>query len=168
MVSLSLARQQPQTSVCPPTRLTSLHALYSLSMADTATSDLQILSLGPSPADLARQILSHQAPKYTFSFTPFLRDTYRHGISPNRPTCKAYLQGHCPQGPSCPDKHPVNNTPSNYNNLVCKHWLRGLCKKGESCEFLHEFNLRQMPECAMWARNGYCSNGGKSCQYFTW
>jgi cleavage and polyadenylation specificity factor subunit 4 len=119
-----------------------------------------VLSLGPGPKDLARQILEHQAPSYTFAFTPFLLQTYRHGLDPNRPVCKAYLQGHCPLGASCPDKHTTVNSNSNFNNLVCKHWLRGLCKKGESCEFLHEYNLRKMPECNFFTRNGYCSNGG--------
>ncbi|KAH8899313.1 hypothetical protein GQ53DRAFT_586794, partial [Thozetella sp. PMI_491] len=49
-------------------------------------------------------------------------------------------------------------------SLVCKHWLRGLCKKGDSCEFLHEYNLRKMPECNFFVRNGYCSNGDE-CLY---
>ncbi|KAH6669228.1 hypothetical protein B0J14DRAFT_115006 [Halenospora varia] len=123
-----------------------------------------VLSQGPGPKDLARQILEHQAPEYTFAFTPFLFQTYRHGLSPNRPTCKAYLQGHCPLGSACPDKHTAPSSNSNFNNLVCKHWLRGLCKKGESCEFLHEFNLRKMPECNFFVRNGYCSNGDE-CLY---
>ncbi|RDW75985.1 hypothetical protein BP5796_06806 [Coleophoma crateriformis] len=124
----------------------------------------QILSKGPSPQDLSQQILDHNAPQYTFSFTPFLANTYRHGLSPSRPTCKAYLQGHCPLGGACPDKHTSASSSSNFNNLVCKHWLRGLCKKGESCEFLHEFNLRKMPECNFFVRNGYCSNG-EECLY---
>src|ERR1700712_2039752 len=112
-------------------------------------------------ASAAQQILEHKAPEYRFSFTPFLFKNFRMGISPNRPTCKAYLQGHCPLGTNCPDKHATNpNNTWNFNNLVCKHWLRGLCKKGETCEFLHEFNLRKMPECNFFVRNGYCSNGG--------
>ena len=119
-----------------------------------------VLSLGPGPKDLARQILEHQAPEYKFAFSPFLLQQYRHGLSPDRPTCKAYLQGHCPLGSACPDKHTAVNSNSNFNNLVCKHWLRGLCKKGDTCEFLHEFNLRKMPECNFFVRNGYCSNGG--------
>ena len=45
--------------------------------------------------------------------------------------------------------------------MVCKHWLRGLCKKGDAnCEFIHEYNLRKMPECSFFVRAGYCSNGG--------
>lgn len=49
-------------------------------------------------------------------------------------------------------------------SLVCKHWLRGLCKKGETCEFLHEYNLRRMPECSYYARTLTCSNGD-DCLY---
>lgn len=120
-----------------------------------------VLAAASDTKSISDQILNSQpAQKYTFSFTPFLLETYRHGISPNRPICKAYLQGHCPQGTSCPDRHVAANSNSNFNNLVCKHWLRGLCKKGEHCEFLHEFNLRKMPECNFFTRNGYCSNGG--------
>ncbi|KAI1111036.1 hypothetical protein F5Y14DRAFT_443573 [Nemania sp. NC0429] len=142
-------------------------------------------SLPPSAKDLAQQILDHRAPAYTFSFSPFLLRTYGHGHSPNRPICKAFLAGHCPVGTYCPDRHTTaaagattsssgtpspaagaNNTTSSssYNSLVCKHWLRALCKKGEGCEFLHEYNLRKMPECNFFVRNGYCSNGDE-CLY---
>ncbi|KAI0859721.1 hypothetical protein F4860DRAFT_246380 [Xylaria cubensis] len=127
-----------------------------------------------STNDLARQILEHTAPSYTFSFTPFLRSTYGHGYSPNLPTCKAFLAGHCPAGSQCPDRHSTSSSSSpsspppgnnaSYNSLVCKHWLRALCKKGEGCEFLHEYNLRKMPECNFFVRNGYCSNGDE-CLY---
>jgi cleavage and polyadenylation specificity factor subunit 4 len=44
-------------------------------------------------------------PVYDFSFNDFLKREYRFGISPDRPFCKAYAQGHCPLGNSCPDKH---------------------------------------------------------------
>jgi cleavage and polyadenylation specificity factor subunit 4 len=47
---------------------------------------------------------------------------------------------------------------------VCKHWLRGLCKKSDACEFLHEYNLRRMPECWWYAKNGFCS-AGEECLY---
>ncbi|KAF2099457.1 hypothetical protein NA57DRAFT_38374 [Rhizodiscina lignyota] len=100
---------------------------------------------------------------YSFSFDEFLKREYRYGLDPNRPVCKAYLQGHCPLGNSCPDKHnAAGNTFQ--STLVCKHWLRGLCKKGEACEFLHEYNLRRMPECNYWSRFGTCSNGD-DCLY---
>ncbi|KAH8596704.1 hypothetical protein B0O99DRAFT_509806 [Bisporella sp. PMI_857] len=128
------------------------------------SGDQPIVSFGPDPSDLARQILSHQAPQYTFSFTPFLLKTHRLGISPNRPTCKAFVQGHCPLGNACPDKHPPSSSNNNFQNLVCKHWLRGLCKKGEGCEFLHEYNLRGMPDCSSWVKMGYCINGDE-CLY---
>lgn len=42
--------------------------------------------------------------------------------------------------------------------VVCKHWLRGLCKKNERCEFLHEYNLKKMPECFFFSKYGECSN----------
>lgn len=102
-----------------------------------------------------------QSSPYTFNFSDFLRREYRFGLDPNRPPCKAYVQGHCPLGNRCPDKHQVTNS---YSNLVCKHWLRGLCKKGETCEFLHEYNLRRMPECSYYARTLTCSNGD-DCLY---
>ncbi|KAG0708960.1 hypothetical protein DFH29DRAFT_889887 [Suillus ampliporus] len=85
----------------------------------------------------------------------------------------------CPLGPlHCPLRH---TTPSSQNfqppkqlpthprererlATVCKHWLRGLCKKGDACEFLHEYNLRRMPECWWYAKYGYCS-AGDECLY---
>lgn len=48
--------------------------------------------------------------------------------------------------------------------IVCKHWLRGLCKKGEACEFLHEYNLRKMPECQFFSKNGFCTQS-PDCLY---
>jgi len=69
------------------------------------------------------------------------------------------MNGRCPLGNSCPDKHPAKST--QYNNLICKHWMRGLCKKGETCEFLHEYNLRKMPECN---RQPICP-AGDECPY---
>jgi len=85
----------------------------------------------------------------------------------------------CPLGPlHCPLRHTL---PSSQNfqppkqlpthprererlSTVCKHWLRGLCKKGDACEFLHEYNLRRMPECWWYAKYGYCSSGDE-CLY---
>ncbi|KAI5292353.1 RNA-binding component of cleavage and polyadenylation factor [Ascosphaera atra] len=48
---------------------------------------------------------------------------------------------------------------STHGTLVCKHFLKGLCKKGIKCEYLHEYNLRRMPECQAFARSGYCPSG---------
>ncbi|KAI0895688.1 hypothetical protein F4806DRAFT_467630 [Annulohypoxylon nitens] len=127
-----------------------------------------VTAAAPPPSELAKQILEHRAPSYNFSFTPFLRATYGHGFPPNRPVCKAFNAGHCPLGTACADRHVTQNaassTNASYNSLVCKHWLRALCKKGETCEFLHEYNLRKMPECNFFVRNGYCSNGDE-CLY---
>ncbi|KAK3694063.1 hypothetical protein B0T22DRAFT_487652 [Podospora appendiculata] len=132
-----------------------------------------------SPSLLTRQMLSlAPPPAYTFSFTPFLQRTYHHSLPADRPICKAYASGNnCPLRSNCPDRHVSTVDPSKSNfssgfggggggfgSLVCKHWLRGLCKKGEHCEFLHEYNLRKMPECNFFVRNGYCSNGDE-CLY---
>ncbi|KAL2754941.1 hypothetical protein ACRALDRAFT_1043651, partial [Sodiomyces alcalophilus JCM 7366] len=106
------------------------------------------------------QILNHSQPPRSFPFTAFLRQTHRHSLLPS-----TYGDG---------NTTTAANGTSGYDNttggggrgpsLVCKHWLRGLCKKGEHCEFLHEYNLRKMPECNFFTRNGYCSNG-EECLY---
>jgi cleavage and polyadenylation specificity factor subunit 4 len=85
----------------------------------------------------------------------------------------------CPLGPlHCPLRHtqpsaqnfqPPRAAPAHPRererlSTVCKHWLRGLCKKGDACEFLHEYNLRRMPECWWFAKYGYCS-AGDECLY---
>lgn len=85
----------------------------------------------------------------------------------------------CPLGPlHCPLRH-TSPSPQNFQPpkqlpthprdrerlaTVCKHWLRGLCKKSDACEFLHEYNLRRMPECWWFAKYGYCS-AGDECLY---
>ncbi|KAK4166756.1 hypothetical protein QBC43DRAFT_313264 [Cladorrhinum sp. PSN259] len=136
------------------------------------------------PSSLASALLNHTSTYYTFNFTPFLQKTYQHSLPANRPICKAFnTPAGCPLKSHCPERHvslsssqPAHNNPhhqsnnpfggqqSSFGSLVCKHWLRGLCKKGESCEFLHEYNLRKMPECNFFVRNGYCSNGDE-CLY---
>ena len=85
----------------------------------------------------------------------------------------------CPLGPlHCPLRHtkptaqnfqPPKQMPTHPRDrerlaTVCKHWLRGLCKKGDACEFLHEYNLRRMPECWWYAKFGYCQ-AGDECLY---
>lgn len=125
--------------------------------------------MATSTASPAAAILNHTAVQpYHFRFSPFLRQTYQVGLAADRPVCKAFQSGVCPNGTRCPDRHLADGRsaqPSGgLNSLVCKHWLRGLCKKGEHCEFLHEYNLRKMPECNFFMRNGYCSNG-EECLY---
>jgi cleavage and polyadenylation specificity factor subunit 4 len=88
--------------------------------------------------------------------------------------CKDFLSpSGCPRGPNCPLRHTTPST-ANYVHIptpttvqgrtVCKHWLRGLCKKGADCEFLHEYNLRKMPECYFFTKHGFCSSGDE-CMY---
>ncbi|RFU32742.1 hypothetical protein B7463_g3624, partial [Scytalidium lignicola] len=129
---------------------------------------------GPSPKDLSRQILAHKAPEYNFAFSPFLFQTYRHGVSPNRPVCKAFLQGHCPLGPACPDKHTSANTNSNFNNLVyeclylhidpnsklppCPHYEKGFCPLGPRCSKKHV----RKAICEFYLA-GFCPDG-KNCK----
>ncbi|KAK4042214.1 hypothetical protein C8A01DRAFT_14136 [Parachaetomium inaequale] len=130
--------------------------------------------IGNPPSHLAAHLLTHTSPSYIFTFTPFLQRTYQHSLPADRPICKAFLSGSCPLKSHCPDRHTTpSGTTSHgggreggggFGSLVCKHWLRGLCKKGETCEFLHEYNLRKMPECNFFVRNGYCSNGDE-CLY---
>lgn len=129
----------------------------------------------------AAQILStdnERDPSYDeFSFLPFLRQNFSFGLASDVPVCKAYSEGHCPLGPACPDRHPTPSrvttstttasglAPSTtHGSLVCKHFLKGLCKKGLKCEYLHEYNLRRMPECQSFSRSGYCPNGD-DCLY---
>jgi cleavage and polyadenylation specificity factor subunit 4 len=94
--------------------------------------------------------------------------------------CRLFLTpAGCPLGPlHCPLRHttasaqnfqPAKAIPTHPRererlSTVCKHWLRGLCKKGEACEFLHEYNLRRMPECWWFAKYGFCS-AGDECLY---
>ena len=62
--------------------------------------------------------------------------------------CRDWLsRGECRRGAACPYRH------SN-SDKVCKHWLRDLCKKGDQCEFLHEYNLKKMPECHFFSTFG--------------
>lgn len=96
-----------------------------------------------------------------FTFERFVK--HRLGIdmdgSMSGEVCKLFLKGHCPRGPACPQRHslqPSNNKAE--KSVVCKHWLRGLCKKNDNCEFLHEYNLKKMPECWFFSEYGECSN----------
>lgn len=102
------------------------------------------------------------------------------GISLDDQICRLHLTATgCPLGPlHCPLRHtqpsaqnfqPPKQLPTHPRErerlaTVCKHWLRGLCKKGDACEFLHEYNLRRMPECWWYAKYGYCS-AGDECLY---
>ncbi|KXS13686.1 hypothetical protein M427DRAFT_113242 [Gonapodya prolifera JEL478] len=71
--------------------------------------------------------------------------------------CRYFILGRCRLGDKCPNRHATGKS------VVCKHWLRGLCKKGDDCEFLHEYNLKKMPECWFFTKYGECTNS--ECQY---
>lgn len=64
----------------------------------------------------------------------------------------------CEKGATCPFRHIRGD-----RTIVCKHWLRGLCKKGDQCEFLHEFDMKKMPECYFYSRFNACHN--KECPF---
>jgi cleavage and polyadenylation specificity factor subunit 4 len=64
---------------------------------------------------------------YSFNFSDFLQREYRFGLDPKRPSCKAYMQGHCPLGNRCPDRHHVSSSYNKYvgcpPNVYCPHKL---------------------------------------------
>lgn len=97
------------------------------------------------PQMLLQQQQQQQQPQQTkFQFEDFLEREYQFGLNPDRP------------------KQSIH--PNYSNKIVCKHWLRGLCKKNLNCEFLHEYNLRKMPECLFFSKNGFCTQS-PDCLY---
>lgn len=98
-------------------------------------------------------------PALTYDFEHFLiNDLEIVLVKPEQqPVCKYFLKNLC-RLQNCPYRHPPKG-----KSVVCKHWLRGLCKKGEMCEFLHEYNLKKMPECWFYTKLGECTN--PECQY---
>ena len=176
------------TTAALPAAMTEMREMTSTSATPPTVPMLMHPQRIPGPSPHADRVLDPPPlPKPAFAFSDFLRKEYRFGMDTSRRRiCAFFVQGHCPMGNSCPDKHTVS---SSFSNLVCKHWLRGLCKKGDGCEFLHEYNLfpppsslpshppsafhrfvltsgnrRKMPECNFYVRNGYCSNG-EECLY---
>ena len=127
-----------------------------------------------------------------FDFEKFVYDTYGPPnitktkdvliAEPTNEICQDFLNSKCMKGLQCPLRHtsPVmssfaslatfnpnivssGNLPKNAKTVVCKHWLRGLCKKEDACEFLHEYNLKRMPECYFFSKFGECNN--PECMY---
>ena len=64
------------------------------------------------PSAVEQILIPTAYPSYNFAFADFLKREYHFGLDADRPTCKAYQQGHCPLGDRCPDKHDYR---SNYN-----------------------------------------------------
>lgn len=120
--------------------------------------------------------LFHSTPKLTLlQQEPFIKQSLHLKLDSDSSLCPTFIKtGSCPLGANCPLRHlppsPLNFQPpppiptTAHGRTVCKHWLRGLCKKGASCEFMHEYNLRKMPECWFFAKYGFCSNGDE-CMY---
>ncbi|KAJ3890300.1 hypothetical protein GG344DRAFT_88979 [Lentinula edodes] len=132
---------------------------------------------GPSPL---RDIINPQFHQNVFSAENFIKSELNIKLDKDEQICRLHLTpAGCPLGPlHCPLRHtspsvqnfqPPKQLPTHPRErerlaTVCKHWLRGLCKKGDACEFLHEYNLRRMPECWWYAKYGYCS-AGDECLY---
>lgn len=108
------------------------------------------------------------APIPTFSFDAFLKNTLPSLGAPSKvtqPLCQDFINGHCPRGAGCPDRHHVpKEDRSGIGHLICKHYQRGLCKKGDQCEFAHTFNLRDERDCKEFSRWGICPQG-EDCTY---
>ncbi|KAF8273920.1 hypothetical protein EI94DRAFT_1769101 [Lactarius quietus] len=133
--------------------------------------------VGPSAL---RDIVDPQFHQNNFPEELYIKNELNIRLDKDDQICRLNLTpAGCPLGPlHCHLRHTVPSTlnfqppkqlpthPRDRERLatVCKHWLRGLCKKGDACEFLHEYNLRRMPECWWFAKYGYCS-AGDECLY---
>ncbi|KAH8825159.1 hypothetical protein DL96DRAFT_1612122 [Flagelloscypha sp. PMI_526] len=127
-----------------------------------------------------RDIINPQFHQNNFKEEIYIKNGLGIKLDKDEQICQlALTPSGCPLGPlHCPLRHTLPSTqnfqppkplpthPKERERLstVCKHWLRGLCKKGEACEFLHEYNLRKMPECWWFAKYGVCS-AGDDCLY---
>ncbi|KAI5836100.1 hypothetical protein K523DRAFT_289996 [Schizophyllum commune Tattone D] len=132
---------------------------------------------GPSPL---RDIVAPQFHQNNFVVEDFIKTNLGVKLDKDDQICRlALTAAGCPLGPLHCNLRHTNPSMQNFQppkqlpthprererlSTVCKHWLRGLCKKGDACEFLHEYNLRRMPECWWYAKYGYCS-AGDECLY---
>ncbi|EQB61562.1 cleavage and polyadenylation specific factor 30kda [Vairimorpha apis BRL 01] len=66
--------------------------------------------------------------------------------------CDLYQTNQC-HNKDCDKQHIKLAT-----SVICKHWLRGLCKKNKKCEFIHEYDLKKMPQCYFFSKLGECTN----------
>lgn len=111
-----------------------------------------------------------------FSFEQYIKDHLNVKLDNDAQICPDYSERlQCPRGASCPRRHvrpshlnflPAGSTALRDPNkrTVCKHWLRGLCKKDDQCDYLHEYDMRRIPECRFYATFGFC-NSGDDCLY---
>jgi hypothetical protein len=90
-----------------------------MATATASPAPAQVAPAAPtkSPLDAAVSEILHPTGdrNRTFAFADFLKREYRFGIDPSRPVCKFFIQGHCPLGNECPDKH---STGASYNKCV--------------------------------------------------
>jgi cleavage and polyadenylation specificity factor subunit 4 len=61
----------------------------------------------PAAVDAILSKTTDPPPTYDFAFNNYLKREFRFGVGAGRPVCKPFVQGHCPQGNNCPDKHPA-------------------------------------------------------------
>lgn len=100
----------PSPRTAAATHAYSLHLALGLSPHRSARNVVMTAEVQRAAAPVQRLEAT-----YSFGFSDFLRREYRFGLDPDRPACKAYLQGHCPLGSRCPDKHHVS---SSYSKCV--------------------------------------------------
>lgn len=111
-------------------------------------------------------------PHNEFEFEPFVKRDLQIKLETNDQLCPRFKRGRCELGSQCTLRHCITPSPAIPTSqsrdvsrrTVCKHWLRGLCKKGDLCDYLHEYDLRRMPECRFYATFGFC-NSSDECLY---
>ncbi|KAJ3346208.1 Cleavage and polyadenylation specificity factor subunit 4 [Kappamyces sp. JEL0680] len=104
-----------------------------------------LLSILQLPTSLAP---GEQRPHVSFEFEAFCSKNLGLNLEKMKHVeiCQYYLKNQCRMGSRCAYKHPSKT------KLV-----------GEMCEFLHEYNLKKMPECWFYTKLGECTN--PECQY---
>ncbi|KAG0438415.1 Cleavage and polyadenylation specificity factor subunit 4 [Dictyocoela muelleri] len=92
-----------------------------------------------------------EQPEIEFDFEDFIKNKLNL-VEVDNIYCEKFQKNEC-YNYNCPKIHIKLD-----KAVVCKHWLRGLCKRDIKCDFLHEYNLKKMPECFFFSKYGECSN----------
>ena len=107
-------------------------------------------------------------PHNEFDFEPYVKRELQIRLESDDEVCPRFERHRrCELGGRCTLRHCVTPSPhvpallgrEGSRRTVCKHWLRSLCKKGDLCDYLHEYDLRRMPECRFYSTFGYCHSG---------